>query len=172
MPLTRRFIQAVQQVIRRGRALVSRDAQSRPDGISRKSVDDQLITAVFEEDLDRVRDLLECGADVNCVGSLGSTPLMQAAEMESIEVARYLLEQGSKINQKGHEGYSPLHIAIDVSIDAAVQDGGQENLEMIEFFLAAGADRFLKNDSGATPIDIARGYGSRRVVRLLEHYDP
>lgn len=172
MPLIRRFLEAVQQVIRHRRALVSQDPQSRPDGINRKSVDDQLITAVFEKDLERVIDLLERGADVNCVGTLESTPLMQAAEMESIEIARYLLEKNSKINQKGHEGYSPLHIAVDVSIDAAVQDGGEENLEMIEFFLAAGADRLLKNDSGATPIDIARGYGSRRVVRLLEDYEP
>ncbi len=51
---------------------------------------DELIDAIWREDIRDVEALLNSGADVNAAGSKGWTPLMQAAEMESLVIVRLL----------------------------------------------------------------------------------
>ena len=67
---------------------------------------------------------------------------MQAAEMEHIAIARLLMDRGADPNHPGYRGYTPLHIAVDISIDGTVQNGGHpgdEPTEMIELLLERGA---------------------------------
>jgi len=66
------------------------------------SVDDLLRDAAWEGELDRVKELVENGADINyaepsSVHPYGATPIMLAAGAGQQEVVAYLLEQGADV---------------------------------------------------------------------------
>jgi ankyrin repeat protein len=128
--------------------------------------------AIWEGDFDKVRAIVENGVDLDVLGSNGHTPLMQSAEMEDLEITKYLIQAGAKINFPGHEGATPLHIAVDISIDGIIQNGGSpgdEPLEMINFLLSKGADKDLKNSKGESALNWAESYSSNKVVSALNH---
>ncbi len=55
--------------------------------------------------------LLELGADVNAVASIG-TPLHAAADSKHAENARQLLARGAQIDARNEEGLTPLEVAL------------------------------------------------------------
>jgi len=62
--------------------------------------EDPLIVAANEDDIDAARDLLNRGANPNCVTKRGKfTPLIIAARRQNPELVRLLLEHGAHINQ-------------------------------------------------------------------------
>ena len=140
--------------------------------MSKKIEERSLCHAIWEEDFDKVRLLVDYGADLNRQGSNGYTPLMQAAEMENIEIAQFLIEHGANINSTGHEGATPLHIAVDISIDGTIQSGGspgEEPLEMIHFLLKNGADKHLADSKGKSALNWAEDYKSQKVIVAMQN---
>lgn len=132
---------------------------------------DELIDAIWREKIRDVEALLKSGADVNAVGSKGWTPLMQAAEMENLSIARLLLDRGADVNHSGYRGYTPLHIAVDISIDGTIQNGGHpgdEPTKVIELLLERGASLLATDDEGKTPLGWAAAYGSKKIGGLLK----
>ena len=133
----------------------------------------QLQIASIKGDAQRVRELINQGADVNTTDYAGWTPLHevmihilciliqfiklfsinQAANRGLVSVARELLKNGAKVNVTGLDGVTPLH-------DASVN--GHES--MISLLLRYGANSSLKTSSHKTALDLA---GSPEVVRLL-----
>jgi uncharacterized protein len=67
------------------------------------------------------------------------------------EFARELVKYKPRMNLRGGDGRTVLHAA-------AVP----HRLEVLELYLAAGADPFIKDNEGVTPLDLAR---KRRVPR-------
>ena len=62
--------------------------------------EDPLIDAVNEGDIDRARDLLKRGSNVNCVTKRGKfTPLIIASRKQDPNMVRLLLENGANMNQ-------------------------------------------------------------------------
>ena len=61
--------------------------------------------------------LLNCliarGANVNCRGEQGGTPLHEAAGNGQIEFAKLLLDHGANVNAKDDNGKTPLTIALE-----------------------------------------------------------
>jgi len=81
-----------------------------------------LHSAVHYRDVEMVRFLLKCNADVHSQDSLGWTPLHSLGESislpgdpnilrRSVDVARLLLEHGADVNARANDGSMPLHIA-------------------------------------------------------------
>jgi ankyrin repeat protein len=131
--------------------------------------------AIFEENQEAVKRILDDGADINLRVENGFTPLMQACEMENIEIVKYLLGRGAKINEPGFEGNTALHIAVDISIDGTIQgvgEPGDEPVGIIEFLLSQGADISIKNVHGKTALDWAVEYNSKNVISVLEKERP
>jgi ankyrin repeat protein len=60
-----------------------------------------LTDAALKGDLDRVRELLAQGHNINERDEWGETPLHRAAQYNSIDVFRYLVEQGADLEAKG-----------------------------------------------------------------------
>jgi ankyrin repeat protein len=87
--------------------------------------------AVFGEQEDAARLLLERGADVNALstGAIAKVrPLGTAAFVRSTRMARLLLDAGADVNGEGEGGFTAL--------DTAVQNGDEE---MIALLLERGA---------------------------------
>ncbi|MEM2677506.1 MAG: ankyrin repeat domain-containing protein, partial [Thermofilaceae archaeon] len=71
----------------------------------------ELHKAAEEGDLQRVKKLVENGANVNAKDEYGSTPLYLAVLNGHLELARFLVEKGANVNAKDIVGWTPLHIA-------------------------------------------------------------
>ena len=140
------------------------------DIMNNKISENLLWNAVWKEDIYLAQKLLDDGANLNLQGKNGYTPLMQAAEMENIQFAKLLLKYGANINEQGYNGATALHIAVDISIDGTIQSDGRQGNEptnMIIFLLRMGADISITNTESGTPLDLAKVYGSKKIINIL-----
>ncbi|MCA9918128.1 MAG: ankyrin repeat domain-containing protein [Anaerolineales bacterium] len=138
-------------------------------------IQDRLRIAIAKGETEEVKALLEAGAKTNTGFSTGWTPLMVAAEHENIKMIDLLIAYGAEINKADPSGQTPLHIAVDISIDGIIQDGGNygdEPTETILCLLKHGADLNAKDNKGQTPFDWACNYRSQKIIRLLQTFQP
>jgi len=110
-------------------------------------------------DAERIKKLLEEGADPNIRDGDGNTPLYFAASKGCAEVARLLLEHGADPNAQDKNGETPLHVA-----------AFNGHVDVVRLLLEHGADPTVKNKDGDTPLDLARRRGHREVVSLIEEW--
>lgn len=104
----------------------------------------QLLRAVKANKVDRVRELVEQGANV-CAGDKdGVTPLHHAAIKGHIEVANILIRNGADVDSRTKMGNTPLHCAARF---------GQYG--MAELLLSYGADKNAVANAGCKPEDVA-----------------
>ena len=121
-----------------------------------------LLTASGEGDHQRVKYLLEVlKVDVNELSPDGETALHAAAIRGDPETTRLLLEHGAVVDARSPSGtqrsMTPLQWACY---------GGHEG--MITLLLKAGADPWLKDETGMTAFDMAIESGHDNVLHLLE----
>ena len=116
-----------------------------------------ILDAVRARDRNRVRELIDAGAELEEKGDLGETPLMRAVEMNLPEIAQELIDAGADVNaQASQSGFTGLMMAA-----ARFPD-------MVSLLLESGADPNLKSHLGIGPLDVARSAGNREVVEMLE----
>ena len=70
--------------------------------------DNALVEAGSRNDLKRVQQLLETGADVNSKDKDGATALIEASFKGHAEMVRLLLEKGADVNAPDRVGVTPL----------------------------------------------------------------
>ena len=123
-----------------------------------------------------MRALAAGGADPHVVMEDGTTPLMAAVaarrrrepglaadpagdERVVLEAARAAIDAGVDVNAAGAAGNTALHTAAGRRLDTVVQ-----------FLVDRGADPRVLNDSGQTPLDLARrGGDDNSTAALLRH---
>jgi ankyrin repeat protein len=110
--------------------------------------DDALHAAAQNGDLERLRDLLARGCDLNAFDDLGKTPLHYAAAADRPEVVRYLLERGANVNAHHAPsiGNTPLR---DVAENCS--------LRMATLLVDAGADPTIPGWMQLTALHKAEG---------------
>jgi ankyrin repeat protein len=141
--------------------------------------DSPLIQAARTGSLDRIRLLLDSGADVNLPGPTeddwDATPLQHAILARQSGAVRLLLDRGADPNRvAGPKAPAPLLLA-----------AGDTDPTFVNLLLAHGADPAIEGDGGATPLSraVSAGtingpdrpmFGGCRVetVRALLAYDP
>lgn len=96
--------------------------------------------------------LLDHGADVNAQDKGGLIPLHNASSYGHLDIAALLIKFNTVVNATDKWGFTPLH--------EAAQKG---RTQLCALLLAHGADPFLKNQEGQTPVDLA----SAEDVRCL-----
>lgn len=148
-----------------------------------RAVDEKLIDAVREGNLEGVRALIDKGANVNVRTEFGETPLHLA---ESREIARLLISKGADVHAKDHEfGMTPLFNAtVEVSkllvakgadVNAKGKKGVTplawavywDNIEKIEFLISKGADLNAGDEDLKTPLHIAANWNKTEIAALL-----
>ena len=67
-----------------------------------------LITAAKTNNIERVRLLLEQGADKDMGDGEGKTALLWASNIGYLEITQYLVEQGAALDKSDNGGWTPL----------------------------------------------------------------
>lgn len=93
------------------------------------------------------------------VDDMNSTPLHWAAYMNSEEVLSFILSvtSFSSLNMKDSEGNTPLMLAVTYG-----------NTRIVRRLLIKGADRYIKNNEGKLPIDIAVESEFKTITKMLK----
>jgi hypothetical protein len=121
-----------------------------------REIDQNLLDASRDGDLEKAKRALENGANVNFKWDYGTTPLHQASQNGHDAVVSLLLDNGANVHVKGFLGMTPLHRA------------SWEGYEFVVFLLLdKGADVNAINKSGNTPLHCASENGKEAVVSLL-----
>jgi len=74
-------------------------------------VEDMLLISAYEGDINKVKDLLAKGVDVNAMGENGETPLLAAVNSGKIDMTALLLSYGANIEARNFQNSTPLIIA-------------------------------------------------------------
>ena len=108
--------------------------------------------ACYECNLDIVKYLVECGADINIPNIEGCTCLMNAVPKP--ELCDYLLSVGANIHVQDSTGHTALHYAVNLGFD-----------DTARLLISRGADPYIKNHHGD---DVFRMASMSTAEDLLE----
>jgi ankyrin repeat protein len=118
----------------------------------------ELIAATKAVEEDRVRELLELGANVaETDGQLGRSALFWAASIGSIHIIGLLYSAGADLEQSDKQGETPL-------VAAAMNGRSAVCYRLLQL----GANPTAKTLAGETALDHARRRGKAECVAVLE----
>jgi len=152
----------------------------------------ELFNAVKRGNIDKAKELLDKGVNVNIRDQDSWTPLHFAAWEGYVDIAKLLLDHGANVNVVTNASWSPLYLAVyyeyvDI-VKLLLEHGADVNAvtkvgktplhyavsygraDAVKLLLEYGADPNIKDGRGRIPIDIAKRKGYDDVARLLEEY--
>jgi ankyrin repeat protein len=115
-----------------------------------------LVQAAGEGDIEKVKQLVSAGADVNMVDQKGFSSLFQAAMNRKEKVVAFLLSKEADPNIASSRGFTPLHGACE-----------RGYLNVAKILLNSGANVNAKHEYGWTPLHAAAYYGHLDLVKFL-----
>uniref|UniRef100_A0A8C4UYH5 Ankyrin repeat and kinase domain containing 1 n=1 Tax=Falco tinnunculus TaxID=100819 RepID=A0A8C4UYH5_FALTI len=144
---------------------------------------------VIQGNVEKVKFLLSCKANVNSRVVCGYTPLIMAVQKRSPEICSVLMEHGADINMPDDDGWTPLHFAAQngddrivrllldhqAQVNAQEHDGwtplhlaSQNNFENVaRVLLSRQADSNTQEVDGKTALHVAACFGHVGLVKLL-----
>jgi len=133
-------------------------------GLTKAQDGSELITAVAYQDLDKVKNLVEAGVDINYQEeSAGATALIMASMYNFGDIARYLIEKGADISIKNNAGHTALMASAGSSeevFDLLVANGADMSVQLED-----GTSAFMLSISGVMSDFV--GFGNAR--KLLDN---
>src|SRR4051794_26900954 len=156
---------------------------------SQQQLDDKLLDAAEDSDIDAVKELLAKGADPNARDEHCVTPLMISAEYFDTSMAQALLDAGADVNARDMVGWTALLTASDAgnmpafnlflahkaNVNQADNDRWTplvaavlgSRLDAVQALLAAGAKIRIQDKNGTTPLMFAAAEGDVHVLEAL-----
>jgi ankyrin repeat protein len=116
-----------------------------------------LHTAVKNNDIKKVEDLIKAGADVSAKTSDGKLSIHIAVEKNNIDMVNALNKGKSILDALSHAGKRPLHIAVE-----------NHNEPMIRALKKMGANMNSLDFNGKRPIDIAIEKNDVPLIKVLK----
>jgi hypothetical protein len=107
-------------------------------------------------DLERVKQLVEGGANIEETNGDGMTALLLASQEDHFDIVVYLVEHGANIAHTDSEGTTALHCAC-----------ANGNLPSVTYLLARGASIAERNDEGRTALLYAVEHSHLQVIKYL-----
>jgi hypothetical protein len=150
--------------------------------VGAQNLNDELLAAARKSDVEKVKALLDKGADVNTRSPYGATPLFFACDRGSVEVVQVLLARGADVNAKDKfYGATPLNWALSKGkpeiIKLLVEKGAGEKEAALSFGVRGGhaevvkaalAQGGIKQETLDKQLVAAKHKGNAEVVELLK----
>ncbi|MFP3033743.1 MAG: ankyrin repeat domain-containing protein [Wolbachia sp.] len=129
-------------------------------------LDQELIDAAGDGDLQRVKGLIRRGANVNTKNKDDQTPLHLAAlyKYYETELVKYLIDISAKVDDRDKSGSTPFSGAVSNPYSRFYND---DSFELADYFINKGADINTKNIVGYTPLHFASQYGTENAVKYF-----
>ncbi|WP_264707649.1 ankyrin repeat domain-containing protein [Wolbachia endosymbiont (group A) of Acrocera orbiculus] len=108
-------------------------------------LDKELLISTEKGDLEKVRDSIRQGANVNVQGRQDWTPVFWAIQKNNFNIIELLLDNNADIKVKDNEGWTPLHWAVQL-----------DSLNVVKYLVEKGADVNALTADGRAPLDIAK----------------
>jgi len=160
-----------------------------PSQSEREIINEKMIRAVADGDLQQIQNLLSTGANVNAKDKDGETALMLAARDGRLEVVDLLLDKGARVDEKNkfhstalmqasynvHTEIVKLLLEKGANVNAKNLYGitplmlaaNEKEAPLVEALVQAGADVNARDSEGSTALMRASGQGTLQVVKLL-----
>ncbi|WP_353283576.1 ankyrin repeat domain-containing protein [Wolbachia endosymbiont (group A) of Pogonocherus hispidulus] len=150
--------------------------------LKKAQLDQELLINARNGNLDKVKDLIIQGANLEAKDINGNTALHNACSNGHLKVVEYLIEKGASLKAKNKDGKTPLDLAIQEGrIDivqaieqiqsdlngkllSAVKNG---DLNKIEDLVSQGTSLEVKDSNGNTLLHYASQNNHLRVVKYL-----
>jgi ankyrin repeat protein len=124
-----------------------------------------LHTACRLEHVEEALLLIEAGANVNAIGGDGKAPLHFAAVIPSIDLVRRLVQKGANISVTDPQMNTPLHVVCyHTDHDVVSHD---EILELVQFFVSAGAPTMARSAIDQTPVSIVLANDQLELAHIM-----
>lgn len=128
------------------------------------------IQAFHDNNVAKVIELINNGADVNARDKYGRTPLMYAVDRGCIEICRVLIKAGADVNAWDASGITSLMIAIFACNIKLHKSTLANNIKLVELLVQNGADVNAKDEEGRTPLMYAVWMGNIELIQyLIQH---
>ena len=107
--------------------------------------------------LNKIKRLIEAGANVNAKDTGGRSPLCAVILVNGgVILAKYLISAGADVNSKDSDGTTLLHVAVD-----------EGNIALVELLISSGADVNAKNKWGVSPLHEACYLDNIKIAKYL-----
>jgi len=167
------------------------------DAGEQEELDQRLIRAAKDNDVELVRELIAAGGDVNAKDSLEDSAFLYAGAEGFNEILELTIENGADVESLNRYGGTALipasehgHIqTVKILIDAGVpldhvndpgwtalqeavllNDGGPNQQEVARLLLEAGADPQITDPQGRTALENARRLGFEELAEVIESH--
>jgi ankyrin repeat protein len=148
-----------------------------PAAPSRPGESSLLVPAAAAGDIEKVKQLLKDGADVNIRGPQNQTPLMEAAYAGETEIFRLLLDKGAIITLQKSDGATALSMALGgdkkeivamiQQVDQLLVASGKGDLSKVKELIAQKVSVNGRGENGRSAL-MEASYGDHlEVVKLL-----
>ena len=139
-----------------------------------------LIAATLENDLHKVRQILESGQNITQRDDMERTALHHAVLMDEAPLVEFLIQYKAPLNAKDRNGYTPLHFTaqdyLPTMTALLLKHGADPNSrdhhgnsvlwkaayfsegrgEVIQLLLKSGADPQVENSHGISAVELAK----------------
>jgi ankyrin repeat protein len=121
--------------------------------------------AIQRGELERIRDLIKEGVDVDSKDSHGQTALMVAARKGHTDVVRFLVQSGAELNVAAKYNLTALMLAVI-----------NGHTEIVRSILEAGADTQVRGTGapgfqGKNALELAEEAGRPEITSILKMTD-
>lgn len=108
-----------------------------------EEVSTSLCDWAVEGNLEKIKELLNEGVDINFQDEEGRSALHMACDREHLNIVEFLLQNNANINIQDNEGNTPLHYACICCYE-----------DIIKLLLQYSPNLDIKNDDEETPYDL------------------
>lgn len=120
------------------------------------------LISCLHNDLTLLRIVLPAQPDLNRLTRFGGVGLTPACEKGHVDIVRELLTRTDiNVNQTNFVGWTPLLEAI------VLNDGGAKQQEIVRLLLRHGADPWMTDKYGKSPLQLAQEKGYDDIAALL-----
>lgn len=110
-------------------------------------------------DCNRIRQLLDQGADINALDKYGQTALMNAARRGDFDLVDLLIKYGAELDHTAKYRLTALMLAVI-----------NDHKEIVKALIGAGANAELAGSKpfGCTPLQYAKTHGLKEIAGILK----